>query len=47
MSDDEVRDKFRDCARWGGIQDGGERIIQLVDGLEQLSSIEELCQALP
>ncbi|MFI5267218.1 MAG: MmgE/PrpD family protein [Chloroflexota bacterium] len=47
MSDDEVRDKFRDCARWGGIADGGERLIQLVDSLEQLSSVEELCQALP
>jgi len=47
MSDDEVRDKFRDCARWGGIQDGGERIIQLVEELEQVGSVEELCQALP
>jgi len=47
MSDDEVRDKFRDCARWGGIDDGGERIIQLVAGLEQVSSVEELCQVLP
>src|SRR5207302_2933090 len=27
MSDDEVRDKFRDCARWGGHEDGGKKII--------------------
>jgi 2-methylcitrate dehydratase PrpD len=47
MSDDEVRDKFRDCARWGGHDDGGEKIIAAVDGLEALSSVEELCQALP
>jgi 2-methylcitrate dehydratase PrpD len=47
MSDDEVRDKFRDCARWGGIADGGERIIQLVDGMERLESLDELCRTLP
>lgn len=47
MTDDEVREKFRDCARWGGHDDGGERIIQLVDGLEDLPSVAGLCQALP
>jgi 2-methylcitrate dehydratase PrpD len=47
MSDDEVRDKFRDCARWAGIPDGGERLIQLVETLEQLPTVEELCQSLP
>ncbi|HLG70864.1 MAG TPA: MmgE/PrpD family protein [Chloroflexota bacterium] len=47
MSDDEVRDKFRDCARWGGLPDDGERLIQLVDRLEELGSVEELCSMLP
>jgi 2-methylcitrate dehydratase PrpD len=47
MSDDEVREKFRDCARWGGIEDGGKRIIELVDGLEGLASVDELCGMLP
>lgn len=47
MSDDEVRAKFRDCARWGGIPDGGERILRLVDDLEHVRSVEELCQDLP
>lgn len=47
MSDEEVREKFRDCARWGGLTDGGEQLIRLVDELEQLDSVEELCQSLP
>jgi 2-methylcitrate dehydratase PrpD len=47
MTDGEVRDKFRDCARWGGIEDGGERIIEIVEGLEELTSVEELCRLLP
>jgi 2-methylcitrate dehydratase PrpD len=47
MSDDEVRDKFRDCARWGGLSDGGEKIIAMVDGLEKLASVNELCAMLP
>ncbi|HEX6511016.1 MAG TPA: MmgE/PrpD family protein [Chloroflexota bacterium] len=47
MSDDEVREKFQDCARWGGLEDGGQRVMELVDGLEKLEMVEELCRALP
>jgi 2-methylcitrate dehydratase PrpD len=46
MSDDEVRDKFRDCAAWGGLADAA-RVVSLVDHLEELDSVEELCGYLP
>jgi len=46
MTEDEVLEKFEDCARWGNLPDAGTRIRDLVDNLEELDHLEELCQAL-
>jgi 2-methylcitrate dehydratase PrpD len=42
MSDEEVAAKFEECARWGGLPDGGRRVRELTARLEELDSVEEL-----
>src|SRR5512146_1002040 len=47
MTDDELSDKFRECAAWGGLpRTHGEKIIDLVFNLEKLKSIRELTKLL-
>jgi 2-methylcitrate dehydratase PrpD len=47
MSDDELADKFRECAAWGGLSKRtAEKIVDLVFGLEKLRSIRELTRLL-
>lgn len=46
MTDAEVAGKFEDCARWAGLEDGGRRVRQLIEGFEELRSVGELTAAL-
>ena len=47
MSYDEVADKFRECAAWGGLaKPNAEKIVDLVFGLEKVKSIRELTRLL-
>ena len=47
MTDDELADKFRECAAWGGLaKPRAEKIVDLVFGLEKLKSIRELTRLL-
>jgi 2-methylcitrate dehydratase PrpD len=47
MSDDELADKFRECAAWGGLpKANAEKIVTLVFGLERVRSIRELTRLL-
>jgi 2-methylcitrate dehydratase PrpD len=47
MSDEELADKFRECAAWGGLPErNAERVIDLVFNLEKLKSIRELTRLL-
>ncbi|TAM78108.1 MmgE/PrpD family protein [bacterium] len=46
MSDREVAAKFEDCARWGGLSDGGQRVRDAVEYLEALTSLEQVWQDL-
>jgi len=47
MSDDEVADKFRECAAWGGLPaKSAERVIELVFNLESLGSVRGLTRLL-
>jgi 2-methylcitrate dehydratase PrpD len=47
MSDDELSDKFRECASWGGLdRDRTERVLALLWKLEELKDVNELTQLL-
>jgi hypothetical protein len=47
MSDDEVADKFRECASWGGLPDANiKKVIDAVFHLEKLKSTRELTRLL-
>ena len=47
MSDDELADKFRECAAWGKLpKANAEKVIDLVFNLEKLKSIRELTRLL-
>jgi len=46
MSDDEVAEKFADCAAWAGLADGGRRIREQITQLERLPSAGELAEGL-
>jgi 2-methylcitrate dehydratase PrpD len=46
MTEDELLAKFRDCAMWSGRADGASNILHMVDHLEELESLEELCHSL-
>ena len=43
MSDDEISEKFRECASWGGLDKAkGERILALLWKVEKLADVNEL-----
>jgi len=47
MTDEELADKFRECAAWGGLsKPNAEKIVDLVFNLEKLKSIRELTRLL-
>ena len=47
MSDQELADKFRECAAWGKLsRANAEKVVELVFGLEKLKSIRELTRLL-
>ena len=47
MSDDELANKFRECAAWGGLaKPNAEKIVDVVFNLEKLKSIRELMHLL-
>jgi 2-methylcitrate dehydratase PrpD len=47
MSDEELADKFRDCAQWGGLpKPNAQKVIDLVFGLEKVKSAREITRLL-
>jgi hypothetical protein len=43
MTDEELSEKFRECADWGGLPKGAARkVIDLVFGLEDVKSVRAL-----
>jgi hypothetical protein len=47
MSDDELANKFRECAAWGGLPKPNiEKVVDLVFNLEKLTSIRDLTRLL-
>jgi len=47
MTDEELAAKFLECAAWGGLaKQNAEKIVDVVFGLEKLSSIRELTRTL-
>jgi 2-methylcitrate dehydratase PrpD len=47
MSDDELANKFRECAAWGGLaKPQAEQVVDLVFGLEKVTSIRALTRLL-
>ena len=47
MSDDELADKFRECAAWGRLPKAqAEQVIELAFGLEKLKNVRELTKLL-
>ena len=47
MSDDELANKFRECAAWGRLpKANAEKVVDLVFNLEKLKSIRELTRLL-
>jgi 2-methylcitrate dehydratase PrpD len=47
MTDDELADKFRECAAWGGLsKPNAEKIVDLVFSLDKVKSIRELMRLL-
>ncbi|HSN40871.1 MAG TPA: hypothetical protein VLT92_11815, partial [Burkholderiales bacterium] len=47
MSDQELADKFRECAAWGKLpKANAEKIVDLVFNLEKLKSVRELTRLL-
>src|SRR5205814_7648115 len=47
MTDEELTDKFRECAAWGGLsKPNAEKLVDLVFGLEKVRSIREVMRLL-
>ena len=47
MSDEELADKFRGCAEWGGLpKPNAEKVVDLVFALEKVKSVRELTRLL-
>ena len=47
MSDEELQQKFRDCAKWGGLDDAtAQRVVDLVWRIESLDDLRELTRLL-
>ena len=47
MTDEELADKFRECAAWGGLaKPNAEKVVDLVFNLEKVKSIRELTRLL-
>ena len=47
MSDDELKQKFRECAEWGGLDDStAQRVIDCVWRIESLRDLRELTRLL-
>jgi len=47
MSDDELADKFRGCARWGGLdRDTTERVLDLAWRIDELDDLRDLTRLL-
>ncbi len=47
MTDDELSDKFRQCAAWGGLDSGRtERVLDLIWNLEKLTDVTQLTSLL-
>ena len=47
MSDDELANKFRECAAWGRLPKAqAEHVIELVFGIEKLKNIRDLMKLL-
>ena len=47
MSDDELADKFRGCAEWGGLpKSNAEKVIDSVFALEKVKSVRDLTRLL-
>jgi len=47
MTDDELADKFRECAAWGGLaKPNAEKIVDIVLNLEKVKSIRQLTRLL-
>lgn len=46
MTDEEVAEKFADCAGWAGLPDGGARVRELIETLAELKDVGELTRAL-
>ena len=47
MSDEELADKFRGCAEWGGLpKPNAEKVVNLVFALEKVKSVRELTRLL-
>jgi 2-methylcitrate dehydratase PrpD len=44
MGAEEVAAKFEDCARWAGLQDGGQGVKAMVENIESLESTRDLCR---
>ncbi len=47
MTDDELSDKFRECAAWGGLDKAKiEQVLKLVWKIEDLKDVNELTRLL-
>jgi 2-methylcitrate dehydratase PrpD len=47
MSDEELSEKFRECAAWGGLdRDRTEQVLKLLWKIEELADVNELTQLL-
>jgi 2-methylcitrate dehydratase PrpD len=47
MTDDELSDKFRECAAWGGLEKAKiEQVLKLVWRIEDLKDVNELTRLL-
>ena len=46
MSDDELADKFRECAAWGGLRDQTKTVLDLAWRIEELRDVGELMKLL-
>jgi hypothetical protein len=47
MTDDELANKFRECAAWGGLPKAkAETIVDMIFGLEKLKNVRDLTRLL-
>ena len=47
MSDEELQQKFRECAKWGGLDEStAQRVIDCVWKIESLANLRELTRLL-